>query len=129
MWDKCETWAFNVYHPCITTWMISQVSWRPKPKLISITGCSSFDTIAVHLISNYNKRKLYFKIFKGLHWVWDNFWLLKTLTKRWKILFILCLKAVFILEIFTILFRHFSYIEKRIDKKVMVNFKICDVRD
>ena len=34
-----------------------------------------------------------------------------------------CLKALFFLEIFIFLFRLFGYVEKRIDKKTMVNFK------
>ena len=38
-------------------------------------------------------------------------------------------RDLFVLEIFTILFWHFGYVEKRLDKKAMVNFKIYDVRD
>ena len=34
-----------------------------------------------------------------------------------------CLKALFFLEIFIFLFRLFGYVEKRIYKKTMVNFK------
>ena len=34
------------------------------------------------------------------------------------------LKALFILEMFTFLSLPFSYAEKRLDKKAMVNFKI-----
>ena len=34
-----------------------------------------------------------------------------------------CLKALFFLDIFIFLFRLFGYVEKRIDKKTMVNFK------
>ena len=36
------------------------------------------------------------------------------------------LKALFILEIFTFLSCVFGYVEKRLDNKAMVNFKICD---
>ena len=38
-------------------------------------------------------------------------------------------KALSALEIFTFLPRHFVYVEKRLDKKVMVYFKIYDVTD
>ena len=43
--------------------------------------------------------------------------------------FYFMLKALFVLEIFTSLSRHFGYVEKRLDKKAMVNFKIFDVTD
>ena len=43
--------------------------------------------------------------------------------------FYLMLKARFVLEIFTFLFLLFGYVEKRLDKKAMVNFKIYDVAD
>ena len=40
------------------------------------------------------------------------------------------LKVLFVLEIFIyILFRLLGYIEKRLAKNAMVNFKICDVTD
>ena len=39
--------------------------------------------------------------------------------------FYFMLKAVFVLEIFTL----FGYVEKRLDKKADVNFKIYDVTD
>ena len=39
--------------------------------------------------------------------------------------FYFMLKALFVLEIFTL----FGYVEKRLDKKVDVNFKIYDVID
>ena len=39
------------------------------------------------------------------------------------------LKALFIPEIFTFLSWLFGYVEKRLDKKAMVNFKIYDVID
>ena len=39
--------------------------------------------------------------------------------------FYFMLKALFVLEIFTL----FGYVEKRLDKKVDVNFKIYDVTD
>ena len=37
------------------------------------------------------------------------------------------LKAFFILEVFTFLSLPFGYVEKRLDKKAKVNFKICDI--
>ena len=44
--------------------------------------------------------------------------------------FCFILKALFILEIFTFLrYLLFGYVEKRLDKKAMVNFKIYDVTD
>ena len=43
--------------------------------------------------------------------------------------FYFLLKALFILEIFTFLFCLFGYVEKRLDKKTMVDFKIYDVTD
>ena len=39
------------------------------------------------------------------------------------------LKALFVLEMFTVLYWHFGYVEKRVDKKAMVNFKIYDFID
>ena len=39
------------------------------------------------------------------------------------------LKAFFFLEIFTFFSRRFGYVEKLLDKKHMVNFKIYDVAD
>ena len=42
-----------------------------------------------------------------------------------KNVFYFMLKALFVLEIFTL----FGYVEKRLDKKVDVNFKIYDVID
>ena len=39
------------------------------------------------------------------------------------------LKALFIFEVFTFLFWFFGYIEKRLDKKAIINFKIYDVTD
>ena len=38
-------------------------------------------------------------------------------------------KALFVLEIFTFLSWFFSFEEKRLDKKISVNFKIYDVTD
>ena len=37
------------------------------------------------------------------------------------------LKALFDLKIFTFLFQLFDYVEKQLDKKAMVNFKIYGV--
>ena len=39
------------------------------------------------------------------------------------------LKALFVPEIFIFLSPPFGYVEKRLDKKPMVNFKIYDVTD
>ena len=39
------------------------------------------------------------------------------------------LKALFVLDIFTFLSRVFGYVEKRLDKKAVVNYKIYDVTD
>ena len=39
------------------------------------------------------------------------------------------LKALFVLEIFTFLHWLFAYVEKRLDKKAMFNFKIYDVTE
>ena len=38
-------------------------------------------------------------------------------------------KALFVLEIFTFLSRLFGYVEKRLNKKAKVTFKIYDVKD
>ena len=38
-------------------------------------------------------------------------------------------KTFFVLEIFTFLYWIFGYVEKRVDKKATVNFKIYDVTD
>ena len=39
------------------------------------------------------------------------------------------LKALFVFEIFTFLSKVFDYIEKHLDEKYVVNFKIYDVTD
>ena len=41
--------------------------------------------------------------------------------------FIFHFKALFVLEIFTFLYWLFGYVEKRLDKKAMINYKIYDV--
>ena len=43
--------------------------------------------------------------------------------------FYIKLKALFVLDIFTFLSWRFGHIEKRLDKKAEVNFKIYDVTD
>ena len=43
--------------------------------------------------------------------------------------FYFMLKALFLIEIFTFLYYIFGNLEKRLDKKTMVNFKIHDVTD
>ena len=49
--------------------------------------------------------------------------------KMMKNTFHFMLKALFVLQIFTFLSRLFSYVEKRLDKKATVDFKIYDVTD
>ena len=49
--------------------------------------------------------------------------------KNDKNIFYFMLKALFVPEIFTFLSWLFGYVEKRLDKKAMVNFKIYDVID
>ena len=39
------------------------------------------------------------------------------------------LKALFVLEVFTFSSHLFGYVEKRLDQKAMVDFKIYDVTD
>ena len=43
--------------------------------------------------------------------------------------FYFMLKALFVIEIFTFLSWLFGYLEKRLDKKGMFNFKIYDVKN
>ena len=43
--------------------------------------------------------------------------------------FYFMLKALFILEIFTLLSWLFGYVEKRLNKKVVINFKVYDITD
>ena len=38
-------------------------------------------------------------------------------------------EALLVVEVFTFLFRIFGYLEKRLDKKDIVNFKIYDFTD
>ena len=38
-------------------------------------------------------------------------------------------KALYVLEIFTLLSQRFGYVENRFDRKVKVNFEIYDVTD
>ena len=49
--------------------------------------------------------------------------------KMMKNTFYFMLKVFFVFEIFTILSWHLGYAEKRLDKKALVNYKICDVTD
>ena len=46
-----------------------------------------------------------------------------------KYVFYFLFKALFVLQIFTFLFRVFGFLEKRLDKKVMISFKIYGVTD
>ena len=39
------------------------------------------------------------------------------------------LKALFVFEVLTFMFWRFVYVEKRLDKKAMINFKILDAAD
>ena len=50
-------------------------------------------------------------------------------SKIMKHTFYFILKAPFVLGIFTFLFWFCGYVEKELDKKTMVNFKIYDVTD
>ena len=43
--------------------------------------------------------------------------------------FYFVLKVLFVLEIFTFLFRLFGYVKKRLDKETVVNFIVYDVTD
>ena len=49
--------------------------------------------------------------------------------KWWKVFFYFTLKAPFFLEMFIFLPWHFGYVETRLDRKAMVDFKIYDVAD
>ena len=62
---------------------------------------------------------------KKVVFIWFNESSIKTLKNA----FYFMLKALFILEIFKFLSWLFGYVEKRLDKKVKVNFKIYDVTD
>ena len=46
-----------------------------------------------------------------------------------KNVFYYMLKVLFVLEIFAFLSWHFGYVEKQLDRKAMVNFKIYDFTD
>ena len=58
-----------------------------------------------------------------------QFLTMESLFKMMQNAFYFMLKALSILEIFTFLFRLFVYVEKQLDNKVMVNFKIYDITD
>ena len=49
--------------------------------------------------------------------------------KMMKNVFYFTLKAFFVFEIFTFLSWRFGYVEKRLDKKIKVNFKMYDFID
>ena len=57
---------------------------------------------------------------KKIYFIYFNESPLKVMQKA----FYFILKALFVLEIFTFLFRFFGWVEKRLHKKAMVNFKI-----
>ena len=55
---------------------------------------------------------------------WDNFWKTKVLWQRWKIVFCFNLTSVFVLKIFNFFLDFFGNVEKWLDMKDKVNFKI-----
>ena len=67
--------------------------------------------------------------FEGPHMGVRQFLRNESCLKIMKNAFYFMLKALFVLEIFTFLSWLFGYVEKRLDKKAMVNFKIYDVKD
>ena len=62
--------------------------------------------------------------FKVHSWVWDNFRLMKMV----KLFFISCSKLFSLLRYLHLCWL-FGYVEKRLDKMVKLNSKICDVKD
>ena len=58
-----------------------------------------------------------------------QFLTIENLLKMIKDKFYFILKAPFVLEIFTFLSRLFGYVEKRLDKKAKVTYKIYEVTD
>ena len=58
-----------------------------------------------------------------------SFLIIERPLKMMKNVFYFVLKTLLFPEIFIFLSRHFSYVEKRLDEKAMINFKIYDVRD
>ena len=59
--------------------------------------------------------------------VWDNFSINRSSLKIIKNAFYFTLKALFVLNIFQFLSRLFDHVEKQLDKKNKVEFKISDV--
>ena len=59
--------------------------------------------------------------------VWDNFSINRSSLKIIKNAFYFTLKALFVLNIFQFLSRLFDHVEKQLDKKNKVEFKIFDV--
>ena len=57
-----------------------------------------------------------------------KFWAIESPLKMMINAFYFMLKALFVIKIFTFLSWLCGYVEKQLDKKVMVNFKIYDVR-
>ena len=68
-------------------------------------------------------------LFKGALLGLRHFLTIASPLKMMKNAFHFMLKASFVLEISTLLSRLFGYVEKRLGKKAMVNFKIYDVID
>ena len=67
--------------------------------------------------------------FKGPFSGMRQFLTIESPLKTMKNAFYFMLKALFVLKIFTFLPLLFGYVEKQLDKKARVNFKIYDVTD
>ena len=66
---------------------------------------------------------------KGPHSGLKYFLTIEIPLKIMKNAFYFMLKALFVLEVFTFLSWLFGYVEKRLDEKAMINFKIYDITD
>ena len=69
------------------------------------------------------------KIVKDPHSYLIKFLTVESPLKIMKNVFYFMLKALFVLEMFTFLSWLFRYVEKRLDKTLMINFKFSDVTD
>ena len=72
-----------------------------------------------HICYNFSK-KFFLKFHSRF---WDNFWPIERPSKMMKKVFYFMIKALFILETFTFLPLLFGYVGKRLDKKVIINFR------
>ena len=113
---------------------------------------SSVFIIDVKLLFSFFLSLLIFKFFQGWQQIkpcsyvqYRNIWIISIRThtfqkvvfvdlnestlKMMKNAFYFMLKALLFLEIFTFLYWLFGYVEKRLDKKATVNFKIYDITD